>query len=153
VKKETLPVKKHIRDALTDFRDELHRIIEIQGLLTKIADNDSDNQIILQTRIKFFNESIGNFFNVYERLETLNSEKHAGGRPMNSLFNIAYALTKQHYQSTKKIYSAKGLTRAVNIAEYGKADFSDVEGREPFPERSAQECIRIFKLCLPYESL
>lgn len=102
-------------------------------------------------RLKHYDESLVELVDAFETLTLLLQAKHAGGRKSNTHFSLAYGLVKEHYREKTRVMSAKALTKAVNNRLSNKDENPNAEGDEPFSERLAGNCIRIFKICLPYE--
>ena len=102
-------------------------------------------------RLKHYDESLVVLVEAFETLASLYQVKQAGGRKSNTNFSLAYSLVKDHYIEKTKVMSAKALVKAVNKKLSNQNENADEQGNEPFSERLAGDCIRIFKICLPYE--
>jgi hypothetical protein len=102
-------------------------------------------------RLKHYDESLIELTEAFETLANLLQVKQAGGRKSNANFSLAYSLVKDRYAEKTKFMSAKALVKAVNNKLSNQNENADENGNEPFPERLAGDCIRFFKICLPYE--
>lgn len=129
--------------ALNELGWFLQTLVYQQSLMSKLQLNSF--------RLKHYDDSLVELVEVFENLAKLLQVKQAGGRRTNTNFSLAYSLVKDHYKEKTKVMPAKALVKAVNNKLSNQNENADEQGNEPFSERLAGECIRIFKICLPHE--
>ena len=130
-------------EALNQLGWALQNLVNQQSLLSQLKLNSF--------RLKHYDDSLVEIIEAFEALAKLLLVKQAGGRKSNTNFVLAYRLVKDHYREKTEIISAKTLVKALNNSLSNKDENADEHGNEPFSERLAGDCIRLFKLCLPYE--
>ena len=130
-------------EALNELGWVLQNLVNQQSLMSQLK--------LESFRLKHYDESLVELVEAFETLATLLQVKQAGGRKSNSNFSLAYSLVKDHYIENTKVMSAKALVKAVNNKLSNQDENADEQGNEPFSERLAGDCIRIFKICLPHE--
>jgi len=132
-------------EALNQLGWTLQKLVHQQGILS-----ESKNHSI---RLTLYDDSMEDLVGAFETLAVMLQVKQAGGRKLNIHFRIAYGIVKDHYKETSDFLSAKSLVKTVNEKLSSKDELSDNDGNEPFSERLAGDCIRCFKVCLPFENL
>lgn len=135
--------KTEALEALNKLGWELQNLVNQQLLMSQLK--------LESMRLKHYDESLVELVEAFEALANLLQVKQAGGRKSNSHFSLAYSLVKSHYIEKNKVMSAKALVKAVNNKLSNQNENADKQGNEPFSERLAGDCIRCFKICLPYE--
>ena len=131
-------------EALNQLGWTLQKLVHQQGILS-----ESKNHSI---RLSLYDDSMEDLVGAFETLAVLLQVKQAGGRKLNMNFPMAYEIVKDHYKETSDFLSAKSLVKTVNQKLSSKDELSDNDGNEPFSERLAGDCIRCFKVCLPFEN-
>ena len=139
----TKGTKTETLEALNELGWVLQSLVNQQSLMSQLK--------LKSFRLKFYDESLVELVEAFETLANLLQVKQAGGRKSNSNFSLAYSLVKDHYIEKNKVMSAKALVKAVNNKLSNQNENADEQGNEPFSERLAGDCIRIFKICLPHE--
>jgi hypothetical protein len=135
--------KTETLEALNELGWILQNLVNQQSLMSQLK--------LESFRLKHYDESLVVLVEAFENLANLLQVKQAGGRKSNSNFSLAYSLVKDHYIEKNKVMSAKALVKAVNNKLSNQNENADEQGNEPFSERLAGDCIRIFKICLPHE--
>ena len=135
--------KTETLEALNELGWILQNLVNQQSLMSQLK--------LESFRLKHYDESLVVLVEAFENLANLLQVKQAGGRKSNSYFSLAYSLVKDHYIEKNKVMSAKALVKAVNNKLSNQNENADEQGNEPFSERLAGDCIRIFKICLPHE--
>ena len=129
--------------ALNELGWALQKLAYQQSLMSQLKLNS--------LRLKHYDDSLVELVDAFETLALLLQVKQAGGRKSNTHFSLAYGLVKDHYREKTNVMSAKALVKAVNNKLSNQNENADEQGNGPFSERLAGNCIRIFKICLPYE--
>ena len=129
--------------ALNELGWALQNLVNQQSLMSQLKLNS--------LRLKHYDDSLVELVDAFESLALLLQVKQAGGRKSNTNFSLAYGLVKNHYIEKTKVMTAKVLVKAVKSHLVKKDESPDKNGNEPFSERLAGDCIRFFKICLPYE--
>ena len=135
--------KTETLEALNELGWILQNLVNQQSLMSQLK--------LESFRLKHYDESLVVLVEAFENLANLLQVKQAGGRKSNLNFSLAYSLVKDHYIEKNKVMSAKALVKAVNNKLSNQNENADEQGNEPFSERLAGDCIRIFKICLPHE--
>jgi hypothetical protein len=136
--------KSETLDALHQLGWILQKLIYQQSILS-----ESKHHSI---RLSLYDDSMEDLIRVFETIASLLQVKQAGGRKSNVHFSMAYQMVKDHYKATSKFLSAKSLVKTVNQRLSNQDEVSDEGGNQPFSVRLAGDCIRCFKICLPYEN-
>jgi hypothetical protein len=131
-------------EALNQLGWALQELVQNQSFLSK-----SKQHLI---RLRIYDIYMKDLVTAFEALSNLLQVKQAGGRSVNKYFSMAYEIVKDHYRDTSEILRAKTLVKVVNKRLSEKDKNPDEQGNEPFSERLAGNCIRLFKRCLPYEN-
>ena len=139
----TKGTKTETLEALNELGWVLQNLVNQQSLMSQLK--------LKSFRLKYYDESLVELVEAFETLANLLQVKQAGGRKSNANFSLAYSLVKAHYIEKAKVMSAKALVKAVNNKLSNQNENADEQGNEPFSERLAGDCIRIFKICLPHE--
>jgi len=139
----TKGTKTETLEALNELGWVLQNLVNQQSLMSQLK--------LKSFRLKYYDESLVELVEAFEALANLLKVKQAGGRKSNANFSLAYSLVKDHYIEKTNVMSAKALVKAVNNKLSNQNENADEQGNEPFSERLAGDCIRIFKICLPHE--
>ena len=136
--------KSETLDALNQLGWLLQKLVHQQTILS-----ESKHHSI---RLSLYDDSMEDLVRAFEMVASLLQVKQAGGRKSNMHFSMAYQIVKDHYKTTSEFLSAKSLVKTVNQRLSNQDEVSDERGNEPFSVRLAGDCIRCFKICLPYEN-
>ena len=144
--------KLETQAALNEIGWMLQKLVHQQSLLIREQNLRPSDENVASQRLKIFESAMPDIVKAYEVLDDLIFTKQAGGKPVNRYFNAAYELTKAHYVENNSFIKSKALVKALNLKFLGKAEPYDKNGNgDAISERLAGDCIRLFKLCLPYE--
>ena len=144
--------KLETQAALNELGWKLQKLVRQQSLLIRDQKLRPSEENVVSQRLKIFEAAMPDIVKAYEVLDDLVFIKQAGGKPVNQYFNVAYELTKAHYKANNTFIKPNDLVEALNLKFLGKAEPYDENGNGgAISERLAGECIRMFKLCLPYE--
>lgn len=144
--------KRAAQAALNDLGWTLQKLVHQQSLLVRAQKLKPLDISLVSHRLQIFEASMTDIVEAYERIDDLMFIKQAGGKPANKNVSTAYEMVKAHYASHKKIIQAKALVKALNLKIFGTATPYDKNGNgDAISERQAGDCIRMFKISLPYE--
>jgi hypothetical protein len=145
-------MKSRRDDALEELRDCLRLLVAFQKNAVALAELTKKREKHDQDRLAIYDRLIPLLVNCFKRLESVLIEKQPGGRPPNSLREVAFNALTDRYIEQGDVPKAKILIKMMKeILPEGALD-SDESGKEPFSTRQAREIVRFFNNCLRYTS-
>jgi hypothetical protein len=151
-KTSTESMKSRRDDSLEEIRDCLRLLVAFQKNAVAQAELTKKREKHDQDRLVLYDRFIPLIVNCFEELESALAEKQPGGRPPNSLREMAFDTLTDRYIEQGDVPKAKILIKIMKeTLPEGSLD-SDEYGKEPFSTRQAQEIVRFFNNCLRYTS-
>jgi len=144
--------KEERENAIFHIGNLLHDLVRLQCDLIEDGQSNPSRTNLGEERLAAFDKAMPLLLTAFAEMLKVHQIKQAGGRPTHQHFGLAYQLLKEHYQMTRQIYKAKELIRAVHMQVNDGKAHPDEEGKYAISELVARDCIKIFKISLPYEN-